>query len=141
MREPFRLAVIQILKLQTSMQTSMSPLRLNKNHYCLAYKQYGFRTGILVQWLAELVMLLVQCEAVLIALPVRKSVLLTLVLLSSNWIKQFIKNFIYRCLGGANINVNRIFQFYDSWKIKFDLSGPVKWNLVDMKIQLVSFVV
>ena len=36
-----------------------------------------------------------------------------LVLLSSNWIKQFIQNSIYR-LGGANINCNRIFQFYNS---------------------------
>ena len=34
-----------------------------------------------------------------------------------------------------------IFQFYDSWKIKFNLHGPGKWKWVHMKIQLVSFVV
>ena len=77
-------------------------------------------------------------EAVLTGLPVRKSVSLALVLLSSNWIKQ---NFIYHCLGGANVSFNRIFQFYDSCKVKFDLHGPEKWKWVHMKIQLVSFVV
>ena len=96
----------------------------NKQHYCLAYKQYGFRTGILVQWLAEFVTWPVQSGAVLTDLPVRKSVLLALVLLSSKWTKQFIQNFIYRCLGGVNINFNRTFEVYDSWKIKFNLHGP-----------------
>ena len=35
---------------------------------------------------------------------------------------------------------NRIFQFYDSWKIQFNLHGPAKWKWVHMKIELVSFV-
>ena len=61
---------------------------INFCHYCLAYKQYGFRTGILVQWLAELVMWPVQSGAVLTGLTVRKSVLLALVLLSSKWINN-----------------------------------------------------
>ena len=59
-------------------------------NYCLAYKQYGLRTAILVQWLAELATWPVQSGAVLTGLPVRKSVLLALVLLRSKWIKQFI---------------------------------------------------
>ena len=83
----------------------------------------------------------VQSGAVLTGLPVQKSVLLALVLLSLKCIKQFIQNFIYRCLGGVNINFNRIFQFYDSWNIKFNLHGPAKWKWVHMKIQQVSFVV
>ena len=81
----------------------------------------GFGSGFSYsdQWLAELVTWPVQSGAVLTGLPLRKSVLLALVLLSSKWIKQFIQNFIYRCLGGVSINFNRTFEVYDSWKIKF----------------------
>ena len=46
-------------------------------YYCLANKQYVFRTGILAQRLAEFVTWPVQSGAVLTSLPVQKSVLLS----------------------------------------------------------------
>ena len=58
----------------------LTEYEVHKRNYCFAYKQYVFRTWILVQWLAELVTWPVQSGVVLTDLPVRKSVLLALII-------------------------------------------------------------
>ena len=84
--------LLRILK--TGLDLDFSSPVFNMQYHCLAYKKYGFQTGILVQWLAELVTWPVQSGAVLTGLPVQKSVLLALVFWRRNgWHSSFIISF------------------------------------------------